>query len=490
MIEENATLESVKHEILLQVAKHAYEGDLKEAEERLPYEMLPGPQAKFRCCVYREREIVRQRVRMAQGLPPVIGSSNRNTIQVITSACEGCPITRYVVTDNCQKCTAKRCQQACNFGAITMHMDRAHIDPQKCKECGKCSQACPYNAIADLMRPCKRSCPVNAITMDENHIVVIDDKKCIRCGQCIEACPFGAIWYRSSMTDVINHIRDGKKVYALVAPAGEGQFGKNITMSSLGKGIEQLGFTKMLEVAMGADLVADSEADEWAEAYGEGKKMTTSCCPAFVNLIKKHYPQLMENISTTVSPMAAMARYVHAMDEDAIAVFIGPCIAKKSEVCNERGQGNADYALTFEELAAMFDAKDIVLEPNVEYEQGASIYGKRFANAGGVTNAVLESMKEKGIDITEIKVRGCNGAAECKKALMQLKSGRLPEDFIEGMCCEGGCVNGPASVKFAMEARRDREGQLSKADERTIVESIKTVTDTHTFGMHRPPVAK
>ena len=99
-------------------------------------------------------------------------------------------------------------------------------------------------------------------------------------------------------------------------------------------------------------------------------------------------------------------------------------------------------------------------------------------------------MKEKGIDITEIKVRGCNGAAECKKALMQLKSGRLPEDFIEGMCCEGGCVNGPASVKFAMEARRDREGQLSKADERTIAESIKTVTDTHTFGMHRPPVAK
>ena len=186
--------------------------------------------------------------------------------------------------------------------------------------------------------------------------------------------------------------------------------------------------------------------------------------------------------------MAAMARYIHSQDEDAIAVFIGPCIAKKSEVCNERGQGNADYALTFEELAAMFDAREIVLEEDVEYEQGASIYGKRFASAGGVTNAVLESMKEKGSDTAEIKVRGCNGTAECKKALMQLKSGRLPEDFIEGMCCEGGCVNGPASVKFAMEARRDREGQLSKADDRTIAQSIKTVTDTYHFGMHRSAI--
>lgn len=486
MIEKHDTLESIKYEILYQVAKHAYAGDLKEIEPQLPYEMVPGPLPTFRCCIYREREIVRQRVRMAQGLPPVIGSENRNTIQIITSACEGCPITRYVVTDNCQRCTAKRCQQACHFDAITMHQERAHIDPIKCKECGQCSKACPYNAIADLMRPCKRSCPVDAITMDENHIVVIDDKKCIRCGQCIKNCPFGAIWYRSSMTDVINEIRAGKKVYAMVAPAAEGQFGRDITMASLAKGIRQLGFTDMIEVAMGGDLVADSEADEWAEAYEEGKKMTTSCCPAFVNMIKKHFPQLMDHMSTTVSPMAAVARYVRKMEPEAVTVFIGPCIAKKSEVCNEREMDNADYALTFEELVAMFGAKNIALEPNVEYEQNASIYGKRFANAGGVTQAVLQSMKEKGIDAEQVKVRGCDGAAECKKALLQLKAGRFPEDFMEGMCCEGGCVNGPAGIKFAMEAKRDRETQLAKADQRTIGDSIKPVTDTFQFGMHRP----
>lgn len=486
MLQQDSTIENVKYEVLLQVAKHAYRGDLEEVKEQLPYEMIPGPQALFRCCIYKEREIIRQRIRMAEGKSPVAGNTNRNTIHVITSACEGCPINRFVVTDNCQKCMSKRCQQACNFGAISMNRERAYIDPQKCKECGKCAQECPYHAIVDLMRPCKRSCPVDAISMDEHNIVVIDEEKCIRCGQCIKNCPFGAIWYRSSMVDVIHEICDGKKVYALIAPAGEGQFGKDISMASIAKGCKELGFIDALEVAMGGDLVADAEAKEWAEAYKEGKKMTTSCCPAFVNMIRKHFPEVAENMSTTVSPMAAMARWVKSMDQEAVTVFIGPCIAKKSEVCNERGQGNADYALTFEELVAMFDAKEITLEPIEDYQQEASIFGKRFANAGGVTKAVLQSFKEHEVDASEVKVRECSGAIECKKALMQLKAGRLPEDFIEGMCCEGGCVNGPASVKFAIEARKDRESLLGMADKRSITESITPVITKHNFGMHRP----
>lgn len=487
MLQNDSTIGNVKHEVLMQVAKHAYAGDLKDVEEQLPYEMIPGPQANYRCCVYREREIIRQRIRMAQGMSPVLGSNNKNTVQVITSACEGCPITRFIVTDNCQKCMGRKCQQACNFQAITMLRDRAYIDPSKCKECGRCAQACPYNAIADLIRPCKRACPVDAITMDENNIVVINEEKCIRCGHCIKDCPFGAIGDRSSMVNVINDIAAGKHVYAMLAPAGEGQFGANVTMRSLAKACEELGFTQTLEVAMGGDLVADAEADEWAEAYAEGRKMTTSCCPAFVNMMRKHFPEVYkENMSSTVSPMAAMARWVRAMDPEAVTVFVGPCIAKKSEICNERGMDNADYAMTFEELAAMFDAKGIIPQPEEEYEQGASIYGKRFANAGGVTKAVLQSFKEKNVDAANIKVKECSGAAECKKALMLLKAGRLPEDFIEGMCCEGGCVNGPGSIKPGMESRRDREGLLSKTDDRTIGESIQTVTSEYTFGMHRP----
>lgn len=192
MLDKDATIVDVKHEVLYQVAKHAYLKDLEEKRDQIPYDIIPGPQANFRCCIYKEREIIRQRVRVAEGRSPIQDKENSNIVQVVESACEGCPINRFVVTDNCQHCMSRKCQQACNFHAITIEKNKAVIDTQICKECGKCAQACPYNAIADLMRPCKRSCPVNAITMDENKIVVVDEEKCIHCGQCIKNCPFGS----------------------------------------------------------------------------------------------------------------------------------------------------------------------------------------------------------------------------------------------------------------------------------------------------------
>ena len=137
---------------------------------------------------------------------------------------------------------AKACQQACKFGAVSMGRDRAYIDPDKCKECGQCAKACPYNAIADLIRPCKKICPVGAITMDENGICEIDDSKCIKCGHCIHACPFGAIGSKTDIVDVIKAITSGKKVVAMVAPAIEGSFGADITMDSIRTACKKLDF--------------------------------------------------------------------------------------------------------------------------------------------------------------------------------------------------------------------------------------------------------
>lgn len=483
MLEENAKLGSIKHEVLYLVAKAAYEKTLEGRRDQIPYDMIPGPQARFRCCIYKEREIIRQRVRLAEGLSPNAKKDNTNIVQVINSACEGCPITRFTVTDNCQKCVSKRCQEACNFGAISMTKDRAYIDPNKCKECGKCAQACPYNAIADLMRPCKRSCPVDAITMDENNIVKINEERCIHCGACIKDCPFGAISDRSFLVDVIKMLQSDRPVYACVAPAVEGQFGKDVTIGALAEAIKALGFEDLYEVALGADMVAQSEAKEWSEAYKEGKKMTTSCCPAFVTMIKKHFPMLLENVSTTVSPMTATARLIKKMNPEAIVVFIGPCIAKKSEVLENVTQESADYALTFEELYAMFRAKEISLEDYCGEKQQGSIYGKRFAAAGGVTAAVVEALKEMGEE-DSLCVRGCNGAAECKKALMLLKVGKLPEDFIEGMVCEGGCVSGPGNLARDLMAKKNRDTQLKMADDRTIEENLKGYTD-YNVSLHR-----
>lgn len=460
----------IKHDVLYEVAKLAFADELEEKRDGIAQSLIPGPTPQFRCCIYKEREIIRQRVRLAEGKAPGMHDDG-NIVQVISSACEDCPISSYVVTDNCQNCIGKACINACNFGAIEMGRHRSHIDASKCKECGKCAQACPYHAIAALKRPCKFSCPVDAISYDENGISVINEEKCIRCGLCIHRCPFGAIGSKTFIVDVIKAIKSEHPVYALVAPATEGQFGEHITMNSWKKAMKAVGFTDLVEVGLGGDMTAAYEAEEWAEAYKNGKKMTTSCCPAFVNMVKKHYPELIENVSTTISPMCAVSRMLKAKEPDAVTVFIGPCISKKSEVKDHAIEGNADYALTYSEIRAIMHARNVELEEDDNSYQESSIYGKRFANSGGVTEAVLQSLKESDDEIAAT-VNKCNGAAECKKALLLMKVGRLPEDFIEGMICEGGCVGGPSAFRPQASFKKNRETILSEADERGIHENL------------------
>lgn len=471
MVTNDGTIIKIKHEILSEVAKLVFEGRFESEKDELPYRLMPGPRAQYRCCVYKEREIVRQRIRLAEG-KNADGSPNDLIVQVVRAACEECPISRYVVTDNCQKCMGHACQQVCPFGAIDIGRTRAHIDPSKCKECGKCAQACPYNAIADLIRPCKRSCPVNAITMDEYGVCQIDETKCIECGHCIHSCPFGALSSKSNLVQVCQDIASGKRVVAMIAPSWEGQFGPDITVASWRTALKAAGFDDLVEVALGADMTAYSEAAEWAEAYKNGEKKTTSCCPAFVNMIKKHYPTLMDAASETISPMCAVSRMLKALDPEVKTVFIGPCIAKKSEVNSHNIEGNADYALTFGEIRAIIRAKGLTLKPEPNTQQDGSIFGKRFGNNGGVTSAVLECMKEQGIT-DEVSVQKCNGADECKKALMLLKMGRLPADFIEGMVCIGGCVGGPSRHSEPLKNRKDREKLLSEADNRNVEDNLR-----------------
>lgn len=471
----------IKHDVLYEVAKLAFADELEEKRDGIAQSLIPGPTPQFRCCIYKEREIIRQRVRLAEGKAPGMHDDG-NIVQVISSACEDCPISSYVVTDNCQNCIGKACINACNFGAIEMGRHRSHIDASKCKECGKCAQACPYHAIAALKRPCKFSCPVDAISYDENGISVINEEKCIRCGLCIHRCPFGAIGSKTFIVDVIKAIKSEHPVYALVAPATEGQFGEHITMSSWKKAMKAVGFTDLVEVGLGGDMTAAYEAEEWAEAYKNGKKMTTSCCPAFVNMVKKHYPELIENVSTTISPMCAVSRMLKAKEPDAVTVFIGPCISKKSEVKDHAIEGNADYALTYSEIRAIMHARNVELEEDDNSYQESSIYGKRFANSGGVTEAVLQSLKESDDEIAAT-VNKCNGAAECKKALLLMKVGRLPEDFIEGMICEGGCVGGPSAFRPQASFKKNRETILSEADERGIHENLDHY-DMDAFSMH------
>lgn len=480
-MERNTDTRQMKYEALREVADLAFRKKLDaEAIDEIPFKLIPGATPRFRCCVYKEREIIRQRVRLAMGRAPLPPHNvehreiNDHVIQVIPAACEGCPINRFQVTENCQKCMAKSCQNACAFGAITITGRGAYIDQTKCHECGKCAEACPYHAIADLMRPCKRSCDVGAITIGGDRLAIIDQSKCIGCGHCANACPFGAISDMSQITEVIEKISDPNiKVVALPAPAAEGQFGPEVTIGRLKTALLKLGFDEVHEIALGGDAVAYNEAKELIENHKKGEKMTTSCCPAFVSLIKKHYPEVADKMSNTVSPMVATVRWIRDINPYTYVVFIGPCMAKKTEAKFDV-EGEPDAVMTFEELNALFDARRINPSECDETKSEATSFGRRFSGSGGVTEAVMKAVSELGANPDEIKAKPCNGAKECKLALQMLKVGKLPEDIIEGMICEGGCIAGPGSIAALQQLKVARMKKIKGGDNDNITDMLNS----------------
>jgi iron only hydrogenase large subunit-like protein len=221
-------------------------------------------------------------------------------------------------------------------------------------------------------------------------------------------------------------------------------------------------------------MTAAFEAMEWIRARKEGKVMTTSCCPAFISMLRHHFPKVYENNkSGTVSPMVAVSRYLKHLDPACVTVFIGPCIAKKGETMNELIADRADYALTYGEIVALLESKGITVEQSEEDYQEASLFGKRFAGSGGVAGAVMEVMEELGEDTSAIRLMTCAGGEECKKAMLLLKAGKLDADFVEGMICPGGCVGGPSKHRTEAEILKARSELLQKADKRQILENLK-----------------
>ena len=213
--------------------------------------------------------------------------------------------------------------------------------------------------------------------------------------------------------------------------------------------------------------------------------MTTSCCPAFIRMLQKHFPdQYRENMSSTVSPMTAVSRYLKATHPGCVTVFIGPCIAKKAESQDTSVPDTADWVISYGEFRALLRSKGVEPKPVDDPYQEASIWGKRFASSGGVANAVIECMKERGEDTDDIKLMRCAGGDECRKALTLLKVGKLDADFVEGMVCPGGCVGGPSKHKTEMEINKARAALLHKADDRKVLENLKHYP-MDKFSMHR-----
>ena len=463
----------LKYKVLREVARQAWNGTLYDNLFDIPKIIVPGNTPTMRCCVYKERAILSERVKIAMGGD----KDDPNVIEVISTACDECPMGGYEITNSCRGCLANRCEDVCKRGAISFdHNHVAHIDKSKCVDCGSCAKVCPFSAIVNRKRPCQSACKVKAISMDENKAAKIDNDKCIACGACVYQCPFGAITDKSYILEVIKMIKNSSnntdyKVYALVAPSISSQF----TYAKHGQvisGLKALGFYTVIEAALGADMVAYAESQELAE---KGFLMS-SCCPAFVSYIEKNFPALLEHVSHNLSPMATIAKYIKSTDPSAKVVFIGPCTAKKAEVRKESVREYVDSAVTFEELQALFDSRDIditTLEDDVL--DNASYYGRIFARSGGLSDAVAQGLKEHGITDFELKATACDGIEECKMALLKKSKNVLNSNFIEGMACVGGCIGGAGCLTHGEKNKAEVDKYGAEAYEKTITDAISVI---------------
>ena len=431
----------IRKKVFTEVARMAYSGKGYEGVDELPYIIVPGDRPLHRESVFLERAIVSERVRMAMGLnirplqtrhlmtegmdaaavaeqyyePPLIN--------IIPYACHACTTNTYRVTQYCQNCLASSCAKVCPKDAIYTHNGRKHIDLDKCIKCGKCAKACPYHAIIHLERPCAAACGMDAIESDEYGRAVINQDKCVACGQCLVSCPFGAIADKGQIYQVIQSILQGSKVVAIVAPAFIGQFGKSSSPGKFIAAMKKLGFHRIMEVAIGADICTVEEAKDFLEKVpAQQNYMATSCCPAWHSMIYRLFPGEAKNISMTLTPMVFTARLMKKKYPGCKVVFVGPCAAKKLEAIREDIRSDVDFVLTFEELQGMFEAKEInfeTIEPMYDLNEGTAA-GRGFAVAGGVAKAVEDLVHENGY-IAE--------KAAAMPQMLSARNGKTGEEF-------------------------------------------------------------
>ena len=462
-------VQHLNYKVLREVARLAWKDTLLERVMDIPKTIVPGNEPTTRCCVYKERAILGERVKIAMGGD----KNNPNIIEVIDIACDECPVGGYEVTNACRGCLAHRCEDVCKFGAISFdHQHVAHIDRSKCKECGACAKVCPYTAIVSHKRPCQNACKVKAISMNEQKAATIDNHKCIQCGACVYQCPFGAIMDKSYILNVIDIIKKSEnnekyKVYAMVAPSISSQF----TYAKLGQvisGLKELGFFTVVEAALGADMVAQAESRELAEKG----LLTSSCCPAFVAYVKSAFPDLLKYVSHNLSPMATLAKYIKDTTPNAKIVFIGPCTAKKAEAQLDEVKPYIDAVMTFEELQALYDSKDIdITTLGEDVLDNASYFGRIFARSGGLSDAVAQGLKEQNLDF-DLKAIPCDGIEACRMALLKLNKGILDGNFIEGMACIGGCIGGAGCLTHGEKNKAEVDKYGREAFEKTIGDAV------------------
>ena len=492
----------IRRKVFTEVARMAYEvnemSDYEYLMRELPYHIIPGEEKSLRSSIFLERAIVSERIRLAMGLslrpldesvPASEGLEHTviadkyyepPLINVIKFACNRCEEKIVKVTEMCQGCLAHPCQEVCPKKAISFRNGKSHIDQSLCIKCGRCVNACPYGAIVKTERPCAAACGMDAIHSDKYGRADIDYDKCVSCGMCLVNCPFGAIVDKGQIFQLIQSIKRGDEVIAIVAPAFINQF-PGMTPSKLKAGMRMLGFADVEEVAIGADLCTIDEAHDFMEEVPvKHPFMGTSCCPAWSVMAKKLFPEYADCISMTMTPMVLTARLIKQKKPDARICFVGPCAAKKLEASRRSVRSEVDFVLTFEELMGLFEAKEVDFatlpnDPNDEFN-GASADARGFAVSGGVAQAVVNAIKKIDPD-REVKVMSAQGLADCRKMMTMAKAGKYNGYLLEGMACPGGCIAGAGTLadpakSAAMLTKYKAEAKMKNSTETPYQDSI------------------
>lgn len=450
----------VRHGLLAKLVRMWKDDRLVEDIDHLPNQLSPRKsKVRGRCCVYKERAVYKYKMMPLLGfdmedeedeLTPLSyyaaealkrkENTKKNILCVMDEACSSCVQVNYEISNLCRGCVARSCMMNCPKDCIEFTKDgKAQINHEVCISCGLCMKYCPYHAINFIPVPCEEACPVGAISKDDWGVEHIDEDKCIYCGKCMNACPFGAIFEISQVFDILEHVRNPEqKVVALVAPAIRSQYKEKVEV--VYGAIHKIGFDDVIEVAQGAMTTTENEAKELVHKLSEGQPfMTTSCCPSYVEAVKKHVPELMKYVSDTRSPMYYTAGLAREKYPDAKLVFVGPCIGKRKEALSSP---EVDYVMTFEEISAVFTGLDIEINHTDGYK--VAVVGDKdaqgYAQAGGVAQAVLNKIGTPAITAQSV-------ANIDRKTISLLKSwakkGEAPAQLLEVMACEDGCISGP-----------------------------------------------
>lgn len=338
----------------------------------------------------------------------------------------------------------------------------------KVEDCSGCNEA--------YERACQSSCMFDAIEEDEEGKLYISFDSCAGCGACVEACKAGKLTESKDILPAMKAVRGKKgKAYVLIAPAFLGQFEKDVTPGKLRKAFQALGFDGMVEVALFADILTMKEALEFDRQIQSNTdfQLTSCCCPVWIAMIRKMYHDLLPHVPGAVSPMIAAGRVIKRLYPDAVTVFAGPCIAKKSEAREKDVADAIDYVLTFQEVKDLFEAAEI--HPELLEEKGkehSSRAGRIYARTGGVSEAVQKTVHQLRPESEwQVRAEQADGVSGCREMLAKLQQGEMTANFFEGMGCAGGCVGGPKVLLDKEEGRKQVEQYGAEAVYQTPLEN-------------------